>query len=87
MVYLERAQINCKRCFELGRKYYELMGHEDFGNDSMYDARNKALEALESEAILNEDQRICMVGARQCCLNCTFEEAKIVEFLKMDGIK
>lgn len=51
---LERAGVNCRRCFRLGRAYPDDVSAEIrmYYDDYLYEARNEAMKALDEIKII-----------------------------------
>jgi IMP cyclohydrolase len=93
---MQRAIINCQRCHYLASKVVneaaklhngageEHINEYTMRNDSIYDARNNALLALESVVLSghNTDQDLASQGLN-ACLVCDYKTPRIAQIVKI----
>ncbi len=87
---LERAYVNCKRCFYLSdcikkdNKNYEVIPEAFFSrSDDLHDARNEALKALEEKAFETVVEKNIKKLLSRECMDCDFSSPKIADSVRV----
>ena len=85
---LQRACVNCERCYNLAQIDAKTRYTNLYDNDLLYEARNEAMKALEhvtdtipfSQAKeMNPSPGVIAFKALQACSLCDYSSPKIVE--------
>ena len=85
-MYLQRARINCRRCYELANSCESQA--ERFGNDSLYASRNETLRCVErefNEYIEGVSEKNILLTLLNECERCDYHEPRIIELTKNFG--
>ena len=88
---LQRAYVNCMRCYELAQPYIKASKILDKGcilrNNNIYQARNDTLGALE-DALASDDEEITPIiregirAIRNSCALCDYQKAYVAYWAK-----
>ena len=83
---LERAYINCMRCYQIANQscYNPSKGEHEvkiLGDEKLWTSRNNALEGLENikgeENEKNYHNKLAKIARKDCVIRCNFFEALI----------